>query len=207
MKKIGILGIKLSMTQIPSENGEIVPVTAVMVDDNVISQVKLKDSDGYDSCQIAFLDSSEKKLNNPIIGHLKKNGISPKKYLKEVRFMSGFSEGEVIDASIFKEGDEIKITGNSKGKGFAGVIKRYGFALGAMSHGGGYPHRLIGSMGGGRGTNQGIPKGKKMPGRMGNEKITQNSIVQKIDLESKIIFLKGSIPGPKKSLVILSKKV
>ena len=111
-------------------------------------------------------------------------------------------ESSVLD---FQEGEKIKVSGISKGKGFAGVIKKYGYALGAMSHGGGYPHRLIGSMGGGRGTNQGIPKGKKMPGRMGGERVTQKSVIEKIDSENKIIFVRGAVPGPQKGLVILRK--
>ena len=106
-----------------------------------------------------------------------------------------------------KAGDKIKITGTSKGKGTAGVTKKYGYALGAMSHGGGYPHRLIGSMGGGRGTNQGIPKGKKMRGRMGHERVTQKAVIEKIDPENKIIFVRGAVPGPKKGLIILRKSV
>lgn len=117
----------------------------------------------------------------------------------------GFEIGSQIDLSLFKEGEKIKVSGTSKGKGTAGVIKRYGFTIGNKSHGGGYPHRLIGSMGGGRGTNQGIPKGKKMPGRMGHQKTTQNSIIEKIDKENQVIFLRGAVPGPKKGLVTLKK--
>ena len=152
---------------------------------------------------MAFGDCSEKSLTKPLKGHLRDN--SPKRYLREIRGMTGFKLSSSLDLSLFQEGEEVKITGNSKGKGTAGVVKRYGFKIGNMSHGGGYPHRLIGSMGGGRGTNQGIPKGKKMPGRMGNERVTQKAVIEKIDKEKQIIFVRGAVPGPKKGLVILRK--
>jgi len=142
-----------------------------------------------------------------LAGHFKKNTVPLKKHLREIRDMTGLEVGSQIDLSFFQAGDHVKITGTSKGKGTAGVIKKYGYALGAMSHGGGYPHRLIGSMGGGRGTNQGIPKGKKMPGRMGNERVTQKAIIEKIDKENQIIFVRGAVPGPKKGLIILRKFV
>src|SRR6185437_718366 len=118
--------------------------------------------------QIAFGDCSEKNLNKPLLGHLSKQNLPPKKHLREMRDMTDFAVGSIIDCSLFQAGDKIKLSGVSKGKGTAGVIKKYHFSRGRMTHGGGYPHRLIGSMGGGRGTNQGIPKGKKMPGRMGH---------------------------------------
>ncbi|CAG8649377.1 2404_t:CDS:1, partial [Ambispora gerdemannii] len=168
MKTVGILGNKWQMTQIISttKEGVLIPVTPILVGNNIVSQVKTEAKEGYNSCQIAFGDCSEKNLNKPLIGHLKKNNVPPKRHLQEIRDMSGLEVGSQVDLTFFQVGDKIKITGTSRGKGTAGVTKRYGFALGAMSHGGGYPHRLIGSMGGGRGTNQGVPKGKKMPGRM-----------------------------------------
>jgi large subunit ribosomal protein L3 len=194
------------MTQIFSTtSGEIIPVTPVLVSNNVVSQVKTEAKEGYNACQITFGECKEKKLNRSLLGHLKKNSIPPKKHLREIRDMQGLEVGSQVDLAFFKEGDKVKVTGNSRGKGTAGVIKKYGYALGAMSHGGGYPHRLIGSMGGGRGTNQGVPKGKKMPGRMGNEKVTQQLIIEKIDKENQIIFLRGAVPGPKKGLIILRK--
>jgi large subunit ribosomal protein L3 len=196
------------MTQVlSSKKGILVPVTPIMVGNNIISQVKTEAKEGYNSCQIAFGDCSEKSLNKPLRGHLKKVNVPLKRHLREVRDMSGLAVGSQIDLTLFQEGDEVKITGTSKGKGTAGVIKKYGYALGAMSHGGGYPHRLIGSMGGGRGTNQGVPKGKKMPGRMGNERVTQKAVIEKIDKENQIIFVRGAVPGPKKGLIILKKTV
>ena len=207
MKTIGILGNKCRMTQILSPDNEegLIPVTPILVGTNVVSQVKTEVKEGYNSCQIAFGDCKEKSLNKPLVGHLKKNNVPLKRHLQEIRDMSGLEVGSQIDLSLFQEGDKVKITGTSKGKGTTGVTKRYGYALGAMSHGGGYPHRLIGSMGGGRGTNQGIPKGKKMPGRMGNERVTQQSVIEKVDKENQIIFVRGAVPGPKKGLIILRK--
>ncbi|WNE41136.1 MAG: 50S ribosomal protein L3 [Mycoplasmataceae bacterium] len=206
LKTIGILGKKQEMTQLPEKgNGRLSPVTAIWVGGNVVSQVKTEEKEGYNACQVAFSDCKEKSLNKPLVGHLKKVNISSKKYLREIRDMSGLEIGSQVDLSLFKEGDEVKVTGTSKGKGTAGVIKRYGFKIGNKSHGGGYPHRQIGSMGGGRGTNQGVPKGKKMPGRMGHERVTQNAIVEKIDLENQIIFIRGAIPGPKQGLIVLRK--
>ncbi|MDR1670512.1 MAG: 50S ribosomal protein L3 [Spiroplasmataceae bacterium] len=206
LKTIGILGKKQEMTQLPgNKNGKLNPVTALWVGENAVSQIKTEEKEGYNACQIAFSDCKEKSLNKPLLGHLKKSNLSPKKYLQEIKDMSGFEIGSQINLSLFKEGDEIKVTGTSKGKGTAGVIKRYGFKIGNKSHGGGYPHRQIGSMGGGRGTNQGVPKGKKMPGRMGHERITQNAVIEKVDLENQIIFIRGAIPGPKQGLIVLRK--
>src|SRR5438552_3135013 len=131
MKAVGILGNKWQMTQIiSSKEGILVPVTPIMVGNNIISQVKTEAKEGYNSCQIAFGDSSEKGLNKPLIGHLKKNNVLLKKHLREIRDMSGLEVGSSIDLSLFQAGDEVKITGTSRGKGTAGVIKKYGFALG-----------------------------------------------------------------------------
>ncbi|MCE8163646.1 MAG: 50S ribosomal protein L3 [Candidatus Moeniiplasma glomeromycotorum] len=206
MKIIGILGDKWSMTQITSPTkGVLIPVTPIWVGNNVVSQVKTEKKERYNACQISFGESKEKNFNKPLLGHLKKNDISPKKYLREIRDMTGFDVGSQIDLNLFQEGDKIKVTGTSKGKGTAGVIKRHGYALGAMSHGGGPVHRHMGSATGGRGTNQKISKGKKMPGRMGHERITQKAVIAKIDYENKVIFVQGAVPGPKKGLIMVRK--
>ncbi|CAH1756396.1 12199_t:CDS:2 [Entrophospora sp. SA101] len=194
MKAIGILGKKISMTQLPVASGEFRPVTAILVSNNIIVQVKTEAKEGYNSCQIAFEDCSKKNLNKPLLGHLNKKSIPPKRHLREIRNMAGFEVGSPVDLALFQAGEKVKVSGTSKGKGTQGVIKKYGYSRGNMTHGGGYPHRLIGSMGGGRGTNQGVPKGKKMPSRMGNEKTTQKSIIEKIDKEKQIIFIRGSVP-------------
>src|SRR6266511_1024336 len=144
MKTIGILGNKWRMTQIFSTtSGELIPVTPILVSNNVVSQVKTEAKEGYNSCQIAFGDCREKSLNKPLLGHLNKQNIPLKKHLREIRNMTGFEVSSQVGCSLFQEGEKIKITGTSKGKGTAGVTKRYGYALGSMSHGGGYPHRLI----------------------------------------------------------------
>jgi large subunit ribosomal protein L3 len=153
---------------------------------------------------LAFGDCKEKSLNKPKMGHLKKNNIPPKKYLWEIRNMSGFAVGSLVDLSHFEEGDEVETESNSLGKGTAGVHERYGHKVLGESHGTGYPHRLT-RVSGGRGTNQGIPKGTKMPGRKGNEKVTQKSIIEKKDPEKRIIFLRGAVPGPAGGLVVLRK--
>ncbi|RHZ37473.1 50S ribosomal protein L3 [endosymbiont GvMRE of Glomus versiforme] len=205
--KISLLGKKIGMTQFPKE-GKFIPVTAILVTPNVVSQVKTQEKDNYNSCQLAFQECRTKVLNKSQLGHLNKNNISPYKYLREARDMTGFSAGSQLDVSLFQEKEKIKVTGTSKGKGFAGVIKRHGFALGAMSHGGGPVHRSIGSAGGGRGTRQKVPKGKKMPGRMGNEQVTvRNLLIVKIIPEKQVILVKGAVPGNKKGLVKLSKIV
>ncbi|CAJ0841897.1 10670_t:CDS:2 [Entrophospora sp. SA101] len=182
------------MTQLPVASGEFRPVTAILVSNNIIVQVKTEAKEGYNSCQIAFEDCSKKNLNKPLLGHLNKKSIPPKRHLREIRNMAGFEVGSPVDLALFQAGEKVKVSGTSKGKGTQGVIKKYGYSRGNMTHGGGYPHRLIGSMGGGRGTNQGVPKGKKMPSRMGNEKTTQKSIIEKIDKEKQIIFIRGSVP-------------
>ena len=203
MEKIGILAEKSGMTQIPDSHGEFKGVTSLKVKSNLVSQVKTEVREGYNSCQIASGDCSEKRLAKPLLGHLKKKNLPPKKHLREIRDMKGFEVGSEIDLTFFRVGEKVKVSGISKGKGTAGVIKRYHFAGGNKSHGGGPVHRHMGSASGGRGTNQGIPKGKKMPGRMGHEKVTQKSVIEKIDLAKQIIFLRGGVPGPKKGLIIL----
>ncbi|RHZ36810.1 50S ribosomal protein L3 [endosymbiont GvMRE of Glomus versiforme] len=205
--KISLLGKKIGMTQFPEE-GKFIPVTAILITPNVVSQVKTLEKDGYNSCQLAFQECRTKILNKSRLGHLNKSEISPYKHLQEARDMTGFSVGSQLNVSLFQEKEKIKVTGTSKGKGFAGVIKRYGFALGAMSHGGGPVHRSIGSAGGGRGTRQKVPKGKKMPGRMGGEQVTvSNLLIVKILPEKQVILVKGAVPGNKKGLVKLSKIV
>jgi large subunit ribosomal protein L3 len=203
-KKIGILGQKLEMTQIPSSNGYYSPVTAVLVEDNWISQIKTKEKDGYVACQIASCERKSKNLNRSVLNHLKKANIAPKRYLRELRDMEGTEVGSVIDLSIFKEGDKVSVTGKSKGKGFAGVIKRHNQSRGPMAHGSGY-HRGVGSLSSGRDNNR-VLKGKKMPGRMGSDKVTFHKIVvERIDKENKIMFLRGGMPGSRDSLLIISK--
>lgn len=207
MKK-GILGKKHGMTQIFDEKGEVIPVTVIEAGPCVVVQKKTLEKDGYNAIQVGFGDVSEKKLNKPLLGHFKKAGVSPKRYLREFRLddISGYEVGTEIKVDIFKPGDRVDVTGISKGKGFAGVIKRYGARRGPMAHGSKY-HRRVGSMG--ATTDPGRTfKGKKMPGRMGSDRVTiQNLEVVKVDPEMNLLVVKGSVPGPKGSLLIIRDSV
>jgi large subunit ribosomal protein L3 len=201
---LALMGKKIGMTQIFSPNGEILlPVTVVLVTPNVVSSIKKEEKDGYNALQLAFEDCKEKSLNNSEIQHLAKNNISAKRYLREVRDVDGYSVGDIIDLSIFSEGEKVKVTGTSKGKGFAGVIKKYHFSRGPMGHGSGY-HRGVGSMGS-IAANR-VFKGKKLPGRMGNEQRTvRNLSIYKILQDKNIILIKGCVPGPKDGLLMIKK--
>ena len=206
MATVGILGKKLGMTQLFLKNGKVVPITVISVaGGNWVLEVKTKENNGYESCQIAFEDCSKKSIKKPVSGYLQKKGITPKRYIREIRNMVGFRVGSRLGVELFKEKDKIKVSAISKGKGFAGIIKRHKKSRGSMSHGSGY-HRGVGSIGSGRNRNR-VIKGKKMPGRMGNEKTTiKNLVVEKIDKEKQVIFLKGAVPGSKKKLVTLLKE-
>lgn len=221
--KVSLWGIKKGMTQIPDQVGNYIPVTVILVTPNIIVQAKAEKNNEYNTVviQTALVECKTKDLNKPQLGHLKKNNIAPCRYLKEMRMeikegesvpeiISRFPVGSPLDISCFKKEDKIKITGISKGKGFAGAIKRHGFSRGATSHGGGPVHRSIGSVGGGRGTRQKVSKGKKMPGRMGGQQVSVRNleIVEILPLENtknQIILVRGAVPGNKKGLVKLSK--
>ena len=193
----GILGRKIGMTSVFNKKGKLIPVTVIEVTPNVVSQVKTKETDGYDAIQLAFGDKREKLANKPETGHLKKANTSPKRFLKELRgvLATDYSLGQEIKADIFTEGEMVDVTGTSKGKGTQGVIKRYNQTRGPMGHGSQY-HRGVGSLG--TMLPMRVLPGKKMPGRMGNEKVTvQNLEVISIDLENNVILIKGNVPGPK----------
>lgn len=203
----GILGRKIGMTQVFSKNGKLIPVTVVEVEPNYVSQIKTIETDGYEAIQLAAVTAKEKNTNKPKMGHLKKAGVEPKRFLKEIRGVnvSDYSLGQVVDASIFTEGEMVDVSGISKGKGFQGVIKRYNQTRGPMGHGSQY-HRGVGSMG--TLLPMHVLKGKKLPGHMGHELVTvQNLEVIKIDLENNIVLIKGNVPGPKKSLVVIKTAV
>jgi len=207
MKK-GILGKKHGMTQIFNEKGEVIPVTVIEAGPCVVVQKKTVETDGYNAIQVGFGDVKEKRLTKPLIGHFKKAGVPFKRYLREFRLddISGYEVGSEIKVDIFKPGDRVDVTGISKGKGFAGVVKRYGANRGPMSHGSKY-HRRVGSMG--ATTDPGRTfKGKIMPGHMGHERVTiQNLEVVKVDPELNLLLVKGSVPGPKGSLLIIKDSV
>ena len=203
----GILGRKIGMTQVFAKNGKLTPVTVIEVEPNVVSQIKTVATDGYDAIQLAAVEKREKLANKPEIGHLKKANTTPKRFLKEIRGVnvSDYSLGQVIKADVFTEGEMVDVTGTSKGKGTQGVIKRWNQSRGPMGHGSQY-HRGVGSLG--TLLPMRVLPGKKMPGRMGGEQVTvQNLEIVQIDLENNVILVKGNVPGPKKSLVLIKASV
>lgn len=203
----GILGRKIGMTQVFSKNGKLIPVTVIEVEPNVVTQIKTTDNDGYEAIQIASFTAKEKNTTKAKMGHLKKAGCEPKRFLKEIRGVNinDYTLGQTIDASIFKEGEMVDVSGISKGKGFQGVIKRYNQTRGPMGHGSQY-HRGVGSLG--TLLPMHVLKGKKLPGHMGHVLTTvQNLQVVKVDLENNIILISGNVPGPKKSLVVIKTAV
>ena len=204
MKK-AIIGKKVGMTQIFDENGRVVPVTVIEAGPCVVIQKKTVEKDGYAAVQLGFVDEQEKKFTKPELGHLKKAGESLKKYLKEFRLEddSSLNVGDEIKADVFAAGDKIDVTGISKGKGYAGVIKRHGAGRTPTSHGGGPVHRHAGSMGSGTDPSR-IFKGKIGAGHMGAEQVTvQNLDVVKVDPELNMIAVRGAIPGPKGGVVYI----
>jgi len=207
----GILGVKLGMTQIFDAAGKLVPVTVVDCSDNVVLQQKTVENDGYVAVQVGCANKRETLANKPELGHVAKANTAPKRFIREFRFsealgneLVSYSVGQEINVDIFNEGDVIDVTGTSKGKGFAGTIKRYNHARLRMSHGTSACHRIVGSMG----AIKGNMKGKKMPGHMGHDKVTlQNLTIAKVDVERKLILVRGNVPGPRKGYVVIKTAV
>ena len=203
----GILGKKIGMTQVFTKNGKLIPVTVIEVEPNVVTQIKTVETDGYDAIQLGAQTIRAKVSNKAKIGHTKKANTEPKRFLREIRGVnvSDYTLGQVIDASIFTKGEIVDVSGVSKGKGFQGVIKRHNQHTGPMGHGSQY-HRGVGSMG--TLLPMHVIKGKKLPGHMGNQLCTiQNLEVVDVDLENNVILVKGNVPGPKKSLVMIKTSV
>mgnify|MGYP006276244373 FL=1 len=198
----GILGKKMGMTQIFDEKENMVPVTVIEAGPCVVTEKRTEEKDGYQAVQLGFEDIKEKKLNKPELGQFKKNGVDPKRYLMEFRnFNQDLEIGDEITVDIFEEGEIVKVQGVSKGKGFSGNVQRWNHSTGPKTHGSHF-HRAPGSIGAVDASR--VFKGQKMPGRMGNEKTTVHNLkVMKVDTEKKVILVKGSVPGPKKSLVSL----
>lgn len=206
MKK-AILGKKLGMTQIFSENGLVVPVTVVEAGPCYVTQVKTKDNDGYDAVQVAYGDTRENLVNRPRLGQFKKAEVAPKKYLKEFKLEGEYKLGDTIKCDVFAEGDLVDVSGRTKGHGYSGTIKRWNFHRHRMTHGNGPVHRHVGSIGANTYPGK-VFKGKKMSGRYGNEAVTiQNLKVVKVDIDRNILLIKGAIPGPKGSLVAIKEAV
>ena len=208
MKKC-ILGKKVGMTQVFNDNGLMIPVSVVLVGPISVIQKKTDEIDGYNAIKVGFQDIPERKANKPMKGQFEKAKVSVKKVMKEFRLddISSFEVGNVIKVEdMFQAGDKIDVSGISKGKGYAGTIKRYGTARGRMTHGSGY-HRGLGSMGAHSDPSR-IFKGKVMPGHMGSEKVTvQNLSVVKVDAERGLLLVKGAVPGPKGGLLVIKDSV
>ena len=207
MKK-GILATKVGMQQIFNEDGVLTPVTVLLAGPCVVTQVKTAENDGYNAVQVGFVDKRAKLVSKPLKGHFDKAGVSYKRYVREFKFenASEYSVKDEIKADIFAAGDKIDATAISKGKGFQGAIKRHGQSRGPMAHGSKF-HRHAGSNGSCSDPSK-VFKGKKMPGQMGNKRVTiQNLEIVKIDAENNLILVKGAVPGPKKSLVTIKETV
>lgn len=203
-----ILGKKLGMTQIFDENGKIVPVTVIEAGPCVITQKKTKEKDGYDAIQVGFEDIREKLTNKPMRGHFKKAGAPLKRIVKEFKLedITSYEVGQEIKVDIFAAGEQVDVTGTSKGKGFQGVIKRWNAHRGPMTHGSKF-HRAPGSMGGSSDPSRTF-KNKQMPGHMGNVKTTVlNLKVAKVIPEKNLILIKGGVPGPNKGFVVIRNTV
>ena len=201
----GIIGKKIGMTQIFDEAGKVIPVTVVEAGPCVVVQKKTVENDGYEAVQLGFGDIRAKRVNKPLAGHFKKADVAMKRTLKEFRFevISSLNVGDIVKADAFAEGDIVDVSGTSKGKGFAGTIKRHNNSRLKETHGTGPVHRHAGSMGACSSPSR-IYKGKGMPGHMGAEKVTvQNLEIVKIDAENNLIAIKGAIPGPKNGTVTI----
>ena len=206
MKK-GILGRKLGMTQVFTKSGKLIPVTVIEVEPNVVTQIKTKENDGYEAIQLGFDTKREKLATKASIGHTNKANTTPKRFFREIRGVeiNNYSLGQEISCDIFEAGEVVDVTGTTKGHGFQGVIKRHGQSRGPMGHGSHY-HRRPGSMGTMRPMR--VFKGKKLPGHMGVLTVTiQNLEIVSVDKENNVILVKGNVPGPKKSLVIIKSSV
>ncbi|MEY8662240.1 50S ribosomal protein L3 [Ligilactobacillus faecis] len=202
----GILGKKVGMTQVFTENGELVPVTVVEVGSNVVLQVKTVENDGYEAVQLGFDDQREVNANKPAKGHAAKANTAPKRFVREIRDveLGEYKVGDEIKADLFEAGDIVDVTGTSKGHGFQGNIKRWGQSRGPMAHGSRY-HRRPGSMGV---IINRVMKGKLLPGRMGGKRVTiQNLEIVKADTENGVLLIKGNVPGANKSFVTVKSTV
>ena len=201
----GILGKKVGMTQVFTENGELVPVTVVEVGTNVVLQVKTVENDGYNAIQLGFDDQRAVNVHKPAKGHADKAKTAPKRFVREIRDVQGdYKVGDEVKADLFEAGDIVDVTGTSKGHGFQGNIKRWGQSRGPMAHGSRY-HRRPGSMGV---IINRVMKGKMLPGRMGGKRVTiQNLDIVKADMENGVLLIKGNVPGANKSYVTIKSTV
>ena len=203
----GILGRKIGMTQVFSKDGKLVPVTVIEVEPNVITQIKTVENDGYNAIQLATVSVKEKHSNKASMGHTKKANTTPKRFLKEIKGVdtNSYTLGQELTASLFEAGEVVDVTGISKGKGYQGVIKKNNQSRGPMGHGSKY-HRGVGSLG--TMLPKRVLKGKALPSHMGDVQTTiQNLEIIKVDMDENCILVKGSVPGAKKSLVLIKTAV
>lgn len=205
----GIIGRKVGMTQLFDDKGNVIPVTVIEAGPCTVVQKKTVENDGYASVQLGFGEIADRHVSKPAKGHFDKGGVAPKKYLREFRLENtdSLNVGDILKADTFVVGDHVDVVGTSKGKGYAGVIKRWNHHRLKMTHGTGPVHREVGSMGANTDPSR-VMKGKKMAGQLGNERVTvQNLDVVKVDAENNLIALKGAIPGPKGGLVVIADSV
>jgi large subunit ribosomal protein L3 len=201
----GLLGRKLGMTQVWDADNRIVPVTVIAADTNVVTQIRTRETDGYSAVQLGFGEIDGRKVNKPVAGHFAKAGVTPRRHMVEIRteLIADYTLGQEISPDVFAAGDVIDVTATSKGKGFAGVMKRHGFHGVGASHGAHRNHRKPGSIGA-CATPGRVFKGLRMAGHMGAEQVTtQNLTVHAVDLAKGVILVKGAVPGPKGALVVL----
>jgi len=204
-----IIGKKVGMTQLFDADGKVIPVTVIEAGPCVVVQKKTADKEGYDSVQLGFTDLEDRKVSKPQAGHFKKADIPAKKYLKEFKLENAaeMNVGDVLKADVFGEGDKVDVTGISKGKGYAGVVKRWNAHSQQHTHGVGPVHRSVGSMGANTDPSRVLP-GKKMAGHLGSEQVTvQNLDVVKVDAELNMIAIRGAVPGPKGGIVFIKNTV
>ncbi|MCA1981357.1 50S ribosomal protein L3 [Nocardioides nematodiphilus] len=201
----GLLGTKLGMTQLWDENNKVVPVTVIVANTNVVTQIRTPETDGYNAVQVGFGEIEGRKVNKPQAGQFAKAGTTPRRHLVEIRTAdaSSYTVGQELPVDTFAAGAEIDVTGTSKGKGFAGTMKRHGFSGVGASHGAHRNHRKPGSIGA-CATPGRVFKGVRMAGQMGTDTVTtQNLTVHAVDTEKGLILIKGAVPGPKGGLVVL----
>jgi large subunit ribosomal protein L3 len=201
----GLLGTKLGMTQLWDENNRVVPVTVVAAGTNVVTQVRTPQSDGYNAIQVGFGEIEGRKVTKPSAGHFAKAGVTARRHLAEIRTAdaASYEVGQELSAELFAAGQDVDVTATSKGKGYAGVMKRHGFHGVGASHGAHRNHRKPGSIGA-CATPGRVFKGMRMAGRMGTDTVTtQNVTVHAVDAEKGLILLKGAVPGPKGGLVVI----
>lgn len=205
----GILGKKVGMTQLFTDSGEAIPVTVIEVQPNVVTKILTAEKNNYEAVQLSAFDKKKSHFLKPEIGHFQKAETQPKKFIREFRDFKGLKLGQTLDVSIFNPGEFVDVIGTSKGKGFAGTIKRHNQAIGPRSHGGGggsKPIRQTGSLGDISGNK--VVKGMTMPGHLGHSRVTKQSLeVVKVDQKNNILIVKGSVPGPKKSFLIIRSAV